>query len=154
MIFAQHDGSLIINRRFVYSNGKKLDKKEIKAILMSNQQSTAEYAKSHTNASIGSVALIAGSGFALYLGSISLGSSLNDVKNLNEGNMETSDGSNLIFPAVATLGFISIGAFLMLSSNKHLRKSIDIYNSGLLSTNIDQLEFGVTESGVGVVLKF
>ena len=155
-IFAQQIDSLQIVKSRIYQNDIRLSKEELKSKLSNSPDTSAEFEKYKTKNTIGSAALIVGSGFALYLGATSLSNSLKDTKNLNEGNLETSDGKNLILPAVATIGFASVGAILSLSARGHLIKAVNIYNSknDRNYTENKNLKLELTATRVALVLKF
>lgn len=154
--FAQKSDSLQIVKSHVYQNDVKLSKEELKSLLSNSPGTSAEFEKYKTKNTIGSAALIVGSGFVLYLGATSLSNSLNDAKNLNEGNLETSDGKNLILPAAAAIGFVSVGAILSLAARGHLIKAVTIYNSRS-NRNYSQnknLKFELTNNGAALVFRF
>ncbi|MGM0408399.1 MAG: hypothetical protein ACQERU_10465 [Bacteroidota bacterium] len=155
-IFAQQNDSLFIQKKHVYQNGKRINKEELKAQLTSSPAGAVEYNKYKTKNTIASAATIVGSGFVLYLGAASLSNSLNDVKNLNEGNLETSDGSNLVFPAIATVSFVSIAAVLSLSAKDNLIKAVTIYNGNNKTgyKGNQKVEMGLTENGIGLTFRF
>lgn len=154
-IFSQQNDSLFIQKRHVYQNGKRLNKEELKAQLTSSPAGAAEYDKYKTKNTIASTATIVGSGFVLYLGAASLSNSLSDVNSLEEGNVETSDGSNLVFPAIAAVGFVSFGAILSLNARDNLIRAVTIYNASNKTgfKGNQKIEFGFTENGIGLTFR-
>lgn len=155
-VFAQRIDSLQIVKSRVYQNDVQLSKEELKSLLTKSSDTSAEFEKYKTKNTVGSAALIVGSGFALYLGATSLNNSLKDAKNLNEGNLETSDGKNLILPAAAAIGFVSVGAILSLSARGHLIKAVNLYNSKNYK-NYSQnksLKLELTDCGASLIFKF
>lgn len=154
--FAQRIDSLQIIKFRVYNNDVQVSKEKLKSLLSNSPDTSAEFDKYKTKNTIGSAALIVGSGFAIYLGATSLSNSLKDAKNLNDGNLKTSDGKNLILPAAATMGFVSVGAILSLSARGHLIKAVNIYNSknNRNFTEHRNLKLELTSDGATLIFRF
>jgi hypothetical protein len=155
-IFSQQNDSLFIQKRHVYQNGKRLNKEKLKTRLTGSPACAAEYNKYKTKNTIASAATLVGAGFVLYLGAASLSNSLSDVKNLNEGNLKTSDGSNLVLPAIGAVGFVSIAAVLSLSARDNLIKAVTICNTdGRKHTGGNsKLDLSLTENGFSLIYSF
>ncbi len=154
-VSARGNDPLKIVKSQVYQNGVKLSKEEMKALFSNSAAASSEFDKYKTKSAIGYGALLAGAGFGVYLGALGLSNSQSDLNNLNSGKLETSDQKNLIFPAAATIGFVSVGAILSLGARSHLIKAVNIYNSRPSAyRGSTQLEFGLTANGARFVFKF
>ncbi len=155
-IIAQNADSLSIRKANVYKNNIKLSKEEINTLLTQLPNSEIEYQKYKTKKTIASGALIIGGGFLLYTAYGSLNNAINDKNNLSEGNLKTSDQSELVFPAIAALTFTSVGAILAFSARDNLIKSVQFYNSNTQNANNGKksLEFIAMPTGVSLVFKF
>ncbi len=154
-VSAQQNDSLKIVKFQVYQNDVKLSKEKLKTLFSNSAAASSEFDKYKSKSTIGYAALLVGAGFGVYLGVLSLSNSQSDINNLNSGKLETSDQKNLIFPAAATIGFISVGAILSLGARDHLIKAVNIYNSGsTASRGSTKLEFGLTANGAMLILKF
>ena len=154
--FSQSADSLKIVKFHVCQNDVKLSKEELHNLLATFPETYAEYEKYKKKGTVGSAAMLIGSGFVLYLGAASLSNSLKDVNNLSEGNLETSDQANLVFPAIAAVGFVSIGAVFGLSARDHLIKAVNIFNAknGMQSNKGSYIDFELTHNGVSLVYRF
>lgn len=144
--FAQTNSPLVLKKKGVFQDEKLLKKKEIKNLLMQYPESAAEYNLAYgKNYKIGTGFVISGATVALIGGGIGLAQSA-----------QGGGSWGPVYVAGAGLGLVLIGAPFMFISNSHLKKSINIYNSknttGLSSQK--QLEFGLTQNGVGITFHF
>ncbi len=100
-------------------------------------------------ATIGSILLVSGS-------LIALADVVKDAQNVSKGSLETSvhsDGINLI---VTGLGLDLIAIPFAISANRHLKKSINIYNTGNHTgcNYSDRLHIGLSTNGLGLFYTF
>lgn len=155
-VFAHSTNQIVFNKKSAFFNDKKLSKQELADILMSEPASAAEYQKAKSNSTIAAVPLILGTGLCLVGAVISLTSSVDDANSISKGSLETTDPAKYMTPILAGAGLVLIGIPFALSSNKHMKKSVMLYNSSRTTGFIDkvQLDFGFTQNGVGVVCRF
>jgi hypothetical protein len=146
--------SLVFQKRHVYSGNKKLDKEELKKLLTSTPESTFEYDKYKTKKTIGTVAIYLSLSAAIYAGATSISNSNKDGKNLSEGNLQTSDQTNLIGPAVAVIGFSTIGALFILNSQDHLIKAVKLFNSNNKTDYNSYSKLEMEFAGTGIAIRY
>jgi hypothetical protein len=153
--FAQTGNQIELKKKRYYQNDKKLTNKELKSILMSNPESAVEYNLAKKNSSIGAIPAMAGSVLVLYGTVVNLKQSVEESNAISNGNLYyQSDPSKYVTPMLigCALGISSIP--FALASNKHLKKSVSIYNSQKTLGYDQKLEFGITQNGVSLVYKF
>jgi hypothetical protein len=157
-VSSQTNEQIELKKKRYYLNDKKLNNKELKGILMSNPESAAEYKIAQKNSTIGTVPAIAGSALVLYGTVVMLKQSVDESNAISNGDIYyESDPSKYVTPILigCALGLSAIP--FALASNKHLKKSVSIYNSKKSATgyrNEMKLNFGLTQNGVGVTCHF
>jgi len=59
-------------------------------------------------------------------------------------------------PLVGGGALIMLGSYLTIgkSSVKNIKKSVDVYNDGIINKTSMELNFGITSNGLGIVLRF
>jgi hypothetical protein len=152
--FSQTGNQIELKKKRYYQNDKKLTSKDIKSILLSDPESAVEYQLAKKNSTIAAVPMLAGAGLCLYGSFASLKSSIDQTNAINNG--EYYEEKSYLGPVLLGAGLVVVGLPFALSSNKHLKKSIDIYNKNQTTgySDIQKLEFGLTQNGVGVVYRF
>lgn len=152
--FSQTGNQIELKKKRYYQNDKKLNSKEIKSILLSDPESAVEYQLAKKNSTIAAVPMLVGAGLCLYGSFASLKSSIDQTNAINNG--EYYEEKSYLAPVAIGAGLVLVGLPFVLSSNKHLKKSIDIYNKNQNTgyRDIQKLEFGLTQNGVGVVYRF
>ncbi len=138
-----------------YLNDKKLNKDDLKNLLLSTPESAQMYKNSRSTAVLGFGAVIIGSGFGLYGTAKSISSSLKDIDNAANGINEQSDNSFLV-PTLISAGLELTGIALLLNSSSQLKGSINLYNSKYTTgCNFQRsLEFGLTANGIAITYHF
>jgi len=158
-VIAQENAPITIKRKFAFQNDKKLSAKELKTILMNTPESAVECKKANSQATLAMVPMIAGTGLCLYGAAVSLKQSADENKAISNGNLYyKSDQSKFVLPVLAGACLVIAGIPLILSSQKHTLKSIELYNEKLKGKtgyrNDQKLDIGITQNGVGVVFHF
>ena len=125
LVLAQTPDQLVKVKRHYYLNDKKLDNKELKSILKSDQESGIVYKKAMTNTTIGAVFASIGTAFFIY--------AIANPPDENSGSMPGTVSEEEINKAMTPL-YIGAASFLigvpfLISGGKQLKKSITIYNS-------------------------
>jgi hypothetical protein len=153
-VLAQSNEQLVLKKKHYYQNDKKLNSKDIKSILLSDPESAVEYQIAKKNSTIAAVPMLAGTALCLYGSFASLKSSIDQTNALNNG--EYYEEKSYVAPVLLGAGLVLVGIPFVLSSNKHLKKSITIYNKNQTTGfhNIQKLEFGLTQNGIGVTYHF
>lgn len=150
--FSQTGTQIELKKKRYYQNDKKLTNKELKSILMSNPESAAEYQIAKKNSTIGAVPMVAGAALCLYGSFAMLKSSVDEANAIENG--ESYEETGYVAPTLIGAGLVLVGVPFILSSGKHLKKSITIYNSKQSLGYYPQLEFGLTQNGVGITYRF
>ena len=155
---SQTSNQIVLNKKRYYQGDKKLTNKELKSILLSDPESAVEYKIAQKNSTIGAVPAIAGTVLVLYGTGVMLKQSIDESNAISNGELYyQSDQSKFMTPILigCVLGLSSIP--FALASNKHLKKSVTIYNSKKSLTGYRdemKLDFGFTQNGVGVTYHF
>jgi hypothetical protein len=147
---AQENSPIVLKKRVYYQNDKRLTNKDMKSILLSKPESAAEYKIAKTKSNIGAVPMIAGTGLCLYSAVVMLKQSADDANSTSQ----SSDQSKFVTPALIGAGLVFVGIPFLLSANKHMMKSIDLYNKSSKTGYIPNLNIGITPNGVGIVCRF
>lgn len=154
--FSQNSNEIVLLKKRYYQNEKKLTNNDLKSILLSNSESAAEYKIAKKNSTIAAVPMVAGTALCL-LGSFSmLKSSIDETNAINNGDIYYEASTAYVAPVLLGAGLVLAGVPFALASNKHLKKSISIYNSNQATgyRDIQKLEFGLTQNGVGITYRF
>jgi hypothetical protein len=153
-VSSQTNEQIVLNKKRYYQGDKKLTNKDLQSILLSNPESAVEYKIAKKNSTIAAVPMLAGAGLCLYGSFASLKSSIDQTNALNNG--EYYEVKSYVAPVLLGAGLVLVGIPFVLSSNKHLKKSITIYNKNQTTGyhNIQKLEFGLTQNGIGAVYRF
>jgi hypothetical protein len=148
------DSPLTIQKKKVYQNGNKLKPAEFKAILENNTSSVAEYKLFNKNRTASAVFMCVGLATVAAGTAVMLSSTMKQANDLDNGEYnEYSSGLGLI--GMGLLIEIA-GIPFSISANKHLKKSVDMYNSSINVTGSNQIEFKliVYSNGLGVRMRF
>ena len=139
-----------LGKKFMQDN-EVLKRKELQNVLLSYPPSAKELKIASTYTIIGAGMMSTG---CLVIGVSSLLSSMQDVNALNSGSGDFSDMG--YGPAYVGIGLVVLGIPFALLGNSHFIDAIVLYNSqNQTSDNRDiSLEFGLTNSGIGVQLRF
>jgi hypothetical protein len=155
---AQPSGGLLeLKKRRVYQNGSVLKGPQLNAILTGNPASAPEYESSKSNRMIGTMLSSTGVGLVLLSSVLLLTETLKEADEVNSGNLNSE--ANLGTPlalALVGLGIVIAGAPFNLSANKHLKKSITLYNSSNQGSGQGSIHLNLAVRGnrVGIVLDF
>jgi hypothetical protein len=156
--FSQTSNQIELKKKRYYQNDKKLTSKDLKSILSSNPESAVEYQIAKKNGTIAAVPAGIGSALCLYGAAVSLKQSVDESNAISNGDLYyESDQSKFVTPILIGAGLVVVAIPFMISSNKHLKKSISIYNSKKSSTGYRdeiKLDFGLTQNGIGVTYHF
>jgi hypothetical protein len=148
-------GKITLEKKRYHQNGKTMTSSQLKTTLSGNQASAPEYMKSKANMNIAAPMIIAGSVCVLAGSAISLASSIKEANELNSGTYSGDGASGL---GLILLGLvIDVAAIpLIIPANKHLKKSIELYNSSLSNTGYRKVQVNmmVTSTGLGVRMNF
>jgi hypothetical protein len=124
----QTDSTIVVKQKQFYQNDKQITKSELSKLLANNPASSTEYKKWMNNMYIG-LGLELGGGALLLTATIKdLSATMKQNKDLNNGTFNEYPGASgglylgAVVCSLAGLSFI-------LYSNKHMRKSIELYNS-------------------------
>lgn len=148
---AQENAPITIKKKSAYQNDKKLTPKELKTVLMSTPESATEYKIANSKATLAMVPMVAGTGLCLYGAAVMLKQSADEAN-----SSATQDQSKFVIPVLGGACLVAVGIPLILSSQKHTLKSIELYNANRkakMGYN-PQIEFGITQNGVGLVYRF
>ncbi|GAB1451545.1 hypothetical protein MASR2M47_16010 [Draconibacterium sp.] len=152
---SQTNNQIVLNKKRYYQGDKKLTNKELQRILMSNPESAAEYKIAKKNGTIGTIPMVAGTALCLYGAFAMLKSSIDETNALNNGEYY-EESTAYVAPILIGAGLVVVGIPFALSSIKHTKKSISIYNTNQTTgyREIQKLEFGLTQNGVGITYRF
>ena len=110
------------------------------------------------NGTIAAVPAGIGAALCLYGTVVALKQSADESDAIANGDLYyESDQSKFVTPILVGAGLIVVAMPFMISSNKHLKKSVTIYNSKKTSTGYRdemKLDFGFTQNGIGVTYHF
>jgi hypothetical protein len=149
-VLSQTDGQITIKKGYYYLNDKKIHKKELKTILLSDPESALEYNKSKKYITISLLTMSSGLVLMVY------GEIVMDNAKYNEANYgETTNSSKYLVPILAGVGLSLTGIIYYYSSRSH-SNAIPIYNSKhKIGYKSDQrLDIGITQNGIGIVYRF
>ena len=156
--FSQTGNQIELKKKRYYQNDKKLKSKELKSILLSDPESAVEYKIAKKNSTIAAVPAGIGSLLCFYGVGVMLKQSADESNAISNGDIYyQSDQSKFVTPVLVGTGLIIVAVPFMISSNKHLKKSVSIYNSKKTSTGYRdemKLNFGLTKNGVGITCSF
>lgn len=138
--FAQTSGDPIeIQKNRFFQNGQRLAMPQLLEITKPNDAAYAEMKKAQTNSVVGAVF----GGVGGFLIGFPLG---------------TAIGGGDPNWAMAGIGavVVAIGIPFSVSGTKHAKEGVSIYNEGLKSTSFmrPEIEFGLTNNGLGLALRF
>ncbi len=156
--FSQTGNQIELKKKRYYQNDKKLTNKDLQSILLSNPESAVEYKLAKKNSTIGAIPALTGTALVLYGTVIMLKQSIDESNAISDGDLYyQSDQSKFVTPILIGAGLAVVAIPFALVSNKHLKKSITIYNSNKTLTSYRdemKLDFGLTQNGVGIVYRF
>jgi hypothetical protein len=138
-----------------YQNGRKLSPADLKTILLADTVSAPEFKVYNRNKILGTSFLLGGLGAVLIGSIIDLAHTGEQASDLSSGKMNSGHTPSFGWygPGVAGL---AVGIPFMISSKKHLIKSIEFYNTGTgknaNGTNKNQ-SGGRPEQRRGIILK-
>jgi hypothetical protein len=158
VVASQTNEQIELKKKRYYQNDKKLTNKDLKSILLSDPESAVEYEIAKKNSTIAAVPATIGAALCLYGAAVSLKQSVDESNAISDGNLYyQSDQSKFVTPILVGAGLVVVAIPFMISSNNHLKKSVTIYNSKKSSTGYRdemKLDFGITQTGVGVTYHF
>ena len=153
VVLSQTTDQLVKEKRQYSLNNKKLNNKELKAILKSDQESAIVYKKAQTATTIGSV--FAGVGTVVIL--IAALNPPAEKEGPLPGLVSDEEMNKHLVPVFIGAGIVLAGIPFLISGNMQLKKSITIYNSKHTVTgfrNELKLDIGISQNGVGLVYRF
>jgi len=156
-VIGQENIPITIKKKSFYQGDKKLTSKELKAVLMNTPESATEYKIANSKATIGLIPMVAGTGLCLYGAAVGLKQSIDENKAISDGNLYyKSDQSKYVTPVLVGACLVMAGIPFILSSQKHILKSIELYNANTKAKTgyNPRLEFGITQDGIGMVYRF
>jgi len=132
-------------------NGKRLDRKEIKSVLLGYSGSAEEFKKSSRNSGIG-LGLVAGG--CLVIGANSFIGTMKDLEAVNSGSLDISGGST--GPFLVGCGMVLTGIPFLLKGNAQFVTSINLYNAqSKHSTSPDAgIKITITPVYAGLTIRF
>ena len=153
------DKTITYDKGKYYQYGQIIKRSDIKYILASDSASASEYHKYRVTKKVGGITLAGGSLIALAgmtLGMVYLAETITrsyaHVYTGASAEPKTPNGAGLMGSGA---GIMIIGA-VILASNPHFKRSINLYNSGLkpVGSKQVQLNLAMTPIGLGIRLKF
>jgi hypothetical protein len=134
---------LSVKKRYVMQNGKIMSSRQVKTLMEDNQQALDLYSK-------GQRQCVSSNSCAYGIIGICL------VANLATNKMEYGDKKLTILGSALAIsgGLVISGIVLASSGKKKIRKSVDLYNSGINKPVSYQLNLQVSPQGVGLALRF
>jgi len=151
-----NDKTITLQKKKYYQNGQKLTSKEMKTILTGNPASAEEFQMYKKNVTIGGTLVIAGSACLLAGSVISLASSIQQTKDINNGDLSGESSTS-------GLGLVLVGCIVdlvsipfLIPAYKHYKNAINNYNSSLQKTSYRpvQLKMRVASNRIGVRINF
>jgi hypothetical protein len=149
---SQTSDTLVKVKRSYYLNDKRLNPKELKTVLKSDQESAVVYKKSSTMMITGQAFIGLGTIFILY-------AAINPPEEDGQmpGTISDEELKKWMVPVYCSLGCIAAAVPFLISGNKQFKKSVTIYNSKQTATGYRNkmiMDIGITPKGVGIFCKF
>lgn len=156
--FAQSSTSpLRLEKKKVYQDDVLLKSKDVKEIVMSNPLSSAEFKSHQVSGAVTASLVTLGGCFCLYGAYLSLeeGKKANDEIENGNLNYQQDFTKSFTFLGVA-VACIGVSIPFAVKTRKSLKKSIDLYNSGIKETGCNgiDLRMNLSFNQVGVTMRF
>lgn len=155
-VYSQQNDQILIKKRNYMLNDKKLTNDELKTLLRSDPESGAMLKKAGINYTVGYILLTTGSLCALTGAVISFAESAKQASDVSNGKISSSSGSAGLAPILVGAGLVIAAVPFVVTGNKQLKKSINLYNAKRTSgynTKV-KLDFNLSTSGVGIACRF
>jgi len=157
-VTAQEGGQISVEKeglKKVYMHdGSSIDAKQLSSLLKSNPNSLDTYKSSKVFSIAGLSSIAVGTAFigVGFYYTLKSAQAVGDDDLANTTEYSDKSTNNILIGA----GFYVLSVPFMLLSNSNLKKSINLYNASSSSSNIQDVDlyFGVTDSGIGVGLRF
>jgi len=149
------DSTISIQKKQYYQNGVTKTSPQVKLLLANNPASAPEYKKFKKNSNIGTPLMVVGSAAVLAGAAINLSSSIKESNDINNGELGGSYPSGISLMLVGVACDI-VALPLVISANKHFKKSLSDYNSSFKSTSSRQAQFNlmVNANSFGIRILF
>lgn len=149
------DSTIVFKNRQFYQNEQKITKSELSKLLANNPAASTEYKKWMNNMYIGLGFELAGSALLLTATIKDLSATLKQKKDLDNGTFNEYPGASgglYLGAVVCSLAGLSF----VLYSNKHMHKSIELYNSSFSEAMKRPVKFEmmVKSNELGVIMTF
>ena len=152
-VLSQTTDQLVRVKNKYYLNDKKLNNKELKTILKSEQESAAVYKKAMTNNTIGTVFAGVGTVFIIY----AIANPPDENSGSMPGTISDEEMNKSLTPLYIGAATILIGMPFIIAGGKQVKKSITIYNSKHTATgyrNELKLDIGLTLNRLSLSYRF
>jgi hypothetical protein len=151
---------LVADGKTIYMNGRELSQNEVRQ-LMAGTDALRLYNKGIKRNKNGNAWIITG-GCLLAAGGVFLSVYYNDVDNYWDNQYYGQNNEDYPSDGTFNVGVVCllaggaatiVGIPLKLTSSSPVREAVDMHNSGIRKTSVE-LNFGFTQNGIGLALKF
>jgi len=150
--FSQTGNQIVLNKKRYYQGEKMLNSQDLKTILNGDSESAIAYKEAKTNTAIGATFIGLGTVAVIY----AIAKPPKEDEGSLPGLISDEEMNKWLVPIYISGGCIIASLPFLISGKKQIKKSISIYNKNQTTGfhDIQKLEFGLTQNGVGVVYRF